>query len=187
MARRPHKIVSVLAMLLLMSGATCAAAERSNEDAARADQLKAAYLFNFVKFVEWPNTKPDETIVVCFVGATALHDAFGVGVSGKKAGSHPVAARRIEPTDNARDCSVLYINAPTLPACAALLAGETTAPLLTVSDASGFARGGGMIELFADKNRLRFNINLDNARRATLRISSSLLQLAASVEKAGAS
>jgi hypothetical protein len=58
--------------------------------------------------------------------------------------------------------------------------------VLTVSDAKAFIRNGGMIELFADSNRLRFNVNVGNAHRAGLRISASLLELAAAVDKGGA-
>jgi hypothetical protein len=81
-------------------------------------------------------------------------------------------------------CNILYLDAKE--ALPGWTSGAARMQLLTVSDAPGFAHHGGMIELFVEGNRLRFNINVENARRAGLRISSSLLELASRVDRVAA-
>jgi hypothetical protein len=170
-----------LLALPLMLAAVCACADEA--DVHREDQLKAAYLFNFVKFVEWPATRiADQALIVCFVGGSGVHDALASGIENKRVGERPLALRRLPDTESDAGCDVLYLESQAT-------ASPTFAPkhpMLTISDAKAFASHGGIIELFAESNRLRFKINVDNAQRAGLRISSNLLQLAASVEKAGA-
>jgi hypothetical protein len=159
---------------------TCEADEgRTN----RENQLKAAYLLNFVKFVEWPAASARGTLTVCILGADDILNALAAGIESKKVGQRPLAVRRLGPTDKSNDCDVLYVDATALSSDPQLAARDPTLPLLTVSNAPGFARNGGMIELFTESNRLRFSINVDNAQNAGLRISSGLLQLAASVER----
>jgi hypothetical protein len=176
--------VAVLAVLLLATG--WAVPGRADEAGARReDQLKAAYLFNFVKFVEWPEGAVGQTLIVCFLGGAGVHAALAAGIENKKAGQRSLLARKVARSDGAGDCNVLYIEAGAAPVdWQALLAG--TRAVLTVSDAGKFTHNGGMIELFTESNRLRFNIQLGHAHKAGLRVSSSLLQLAAAVEKEGA-
>lgn len=172
-------------VIAILAAACCAvpAAWADEASALRADQLKAGYVFNFAKFVEWSPTAATEPLTVCFLGAAGVHDAFAMDIRNKRAGTRPMAARRIETLDEVPSCDVLYVDAQALND-----EGDapTTPGLLTVSDAKAFVRRGGVIELFTDSNRLRFNVNVGNAQRAGLRISSNLLQLAAAVEKEGA-
>ena len=147
----------------------------------REDQLKAGYVFNFVKFVEWPTSVPADVLTVCFAGAEGVHDALALGIENKRVGSRRLSVRRLQDAKAASGCNVLYLAAAVAPD-----GPPTVEPtVLTVSDAKGFARNAGIIELFTVNNRLRFSINVDNAQQAGLRISSSLLQLAATVEKGG--
>jgi hypothetical protein len=158
--------------LLVVATAARAIAE---EAPSRLDQLMAGYVLNFTKFVEWPESLHSE-IVICVAGNPGLYDALRAGASGTSVGPHHVTARRIDSDTSAAGCHVLYIEH------ASALHVAAPESMLTVSDGGGFAHGGGTIELFTQQNRLRFIINLDNARRAGLHISSNLLQLAASVE-----
>lgn len=148
----------------------------------REDQLKAAYLFNFVKFVEWPAAAADQALVLCVIGGEGVHAALAAGIESKKVANRRVGLRSLDSADNLTDCNVLYIDAGAVQDnWQALL--PVAIPILTVSDATWFTRSGGMIELFTENNRLRFNVNIDNANNAGLRISSSLLDLAAKVER----
>jgi len=151
-------------------------------DVARADELKAAYLFNFAKLVEWPASSLADTLTICFVGASGVHDAFKRAAGDKQVGTRRIVVRPMAGSEPRTGCDVLYLDA----ALPGLQLPESVNPgTLTVSDGAGFAAHGGMIELFAEGNRLRFNINLPSAQRAGLRISSNLLQLAAHIEKGG--
>ncbi len=153
-------------------------------EAERAAALKAGYLFNFVKFVEWPTLAPADTLTVCFLGNSGVYDELSAGLADKRLGTRRLVARRLAPAEPTLACQVLYIDAEQLPAIAAALI-ERPAALLTVSDAPEFLGNGGIIALFDESNRLRFRISVENARRANLRISSSLLQLASAVEREG--
>jgi hypothetical protein len=151
-------------------------------DIARADELKAAYLFNFAKLVEWPASSSVDTLTICFVGASGVHDAFKRAAGEKQVGTRRIVVRPMTGAESRAGCDVLYLDA----ALTGSHVPENVTPgALTVSDGTDFAAHGGMIELFAEGNRLRFNINLPSAQRAGLRISSNLLQLAAHIEKGG--
>jgi YfiR/HmsC-like len=167
---------------LLLAALSCASVAVAGEPVGREDQFKAAYVFNFLKFVEWPASVPSDVLAVCVVGADGVYAALASDVDTKRAGSRRLVVRRLDQGATAAGCNALYIEAKTSAGVEPPApAGET--PILTVSDSNGFAQRGGMIELFTSRNRLRFSINVDNAQKAGLRISSNLLQLAATVER----
>ena len=170
--------------LCLCAALVCSpAGARADE---RHDELKAAFLFNFMNFVEWPHTAPGDTITVCFVGGGGVHDAFAAGIKQKRVGNHPLASRRIGTDQQVEGCSVLYMDAQTVAAEGTGLPNGFIPAVLTVSDARQFMRAGGIIELFTERNRLRFNVHLQNAQKGGLRISSQLLELAAFVDRGDA-
>jgi hypothetical protein len=172
------RATAYVACALLWLAAPCSFAR----DTQREDALKAGYLFNFIKFVEWPAPGGTDPFTVCFLGSEGVLGQLATAVSTKRIGDRPIAARMLSVGEPFAGCQVLYIDGTQLGYSASALSARTPA-LLTVSDGTNFLREGGIIELFAEGNRLRFRISLDNARRANLRISSSLLQLASSVEK----
>lgn len=173
-ARRRSLLVLGPAALL---GAATAAQAIADDASSRLDQLMAGYVLNFTKFVEWPESSHPAQLVICVAGNPGLYHALRTGGGGASAGARQVIVREIEDTGSIAGCHVLYMEQP-----AHVAQLDTAAPLLTVSDVSGFADAGGTIELYTQQNRLRFIINLENARRAGLRISSNLLQLAAAVQ-----
>ena len=150
----------------------------------RVDGLKAGYLFNFLKFVEWPPLAPADILTLCLLGESGVYEAIAEGLAEKRVGARRIVARRISPAEPLAQCQVLYIDAGQFATVSGLIAARPTA-LLTVSDAPDFLHNGGIISLFDEGNRLRFRISVDNARRADLRISSNLLQLASAVEREG--
>jgi len=181
-SRATVALVIACGFWMLQPLAPCRAAQ--SPDTLRENQLRAGYLLNFAKFVEWPALGATELLTVCFVGGTGIRDSFTTG-AGKQIGTHSFVTRTLSARASPQGCQVLYVEA------AAPFSREYTSvaavnpALLTVGDGEDFLHAGGIVELFADSNRLRFNVNLDNARRAGLRISSSLLQLASHVEGAG--
>ena len=150
--------------------------------ADRVDALKAGYLFNFMKFVEWPPLASTDTLTVCFLGDSRVYDELSAGLPDKHLGARKLVAHRLAPAEPVVACQVLYIDAARLPGVTDVLV-ERPAALLTVSDAPEFLHSGGVIALFDEGNRLRFSISVENARRAKLHISSNLLQLASAVER----
>lgn len=145
------------------------------------DQFKAVYLFNFAKLTVWPASAPADVLAMCFIGAPGVRDLIARDVSGKLIGARRITVRSLDGSQHADDCSIVYVDAASTKM---VLPAALPAFALTVSDAHDFAQRGGMIELFLQGNRLRFIINLDNARLAGLKMSSSLLELASKVDQA---
>ena len=156
--------------------------------ASREDRLKAAFVYNFAKFVTWPTPKvdasPSEPVVVGLFGGQTADDSLAVAmrtIAGKKIGERSIAIRIIQNSADILDCHILFItDAPhkTIHEALAVTAGQ---PVLTVSDQADFAEQGGMIQLIRVDNRLRFIINRNTATLSSLRISSQLLKLARKV------
>jgi hypothetical protein len=171
-------VVHVLAVLLLALGRAPTA--QADDEIAREDQMKAAYLFNFAKFIEWsPNAKGP--IRICFIGAEGVHASLSASTAGKTIGTRAIVTSILQIAESRLGCDVIYLDAAfDVPALMQDATGNTS---LTVSDAGDFTRHGGIIYLFKYENRLRFDINLDNARRAGVKISSNLLKLASRVEQ----
>jgi hypothetical protein len=178
---RLRRIACALLTCAVLAGISQSYAAEAALD--RQDQFKAAYLFNFVKFVEWPATSAhdQEQLTVCFLGGEGVYRALAMGIDDKRVGARRLAARQVNSGEALSECHAVYFDAQAQ--AQAQLGGLRELPVLTISDASQFTSKDGMIELFLDSNRLRFNINVDNAHKSGLRISSSLLQLAASVQR----
>lgn len=172
-------------MLLLAACGLASPSFAGDASLPRTEQLKAAYLFNFVKFVEWPVSAADDSIEICFVGAAGVQRSLQTSVNDKRIGARRVVVRTLNSGDAAGQCAVIYFESDASRDNQPLLQTVRTTAL-TVSDAQNFTRSGGVIQLFTEENRLRFVVNIDNARRAGLRISSNLLKLASSVEQEAA-
>jgi hypothetical protein len=166
------------AMALLAIFAARSLCAESGDSATHANQLRAGYLLNFVRFVEWPTSIPPDRLTVCFLGASPVREAFMVGAAGKQIGNRAIVIRTLSMTDAPVECQVLYLTGELPRAWTG-----TILPILTVSEFPDFIHKGGIVELFTDDNHLHFNINLDTAKRSGLRISAPLLQLASRVEE----
>jgi YfiR/HmsC-like len=148
-------------------------------DGATSDvAIKAAFLFNFAKFTEWPTLATDAALMLCVVGDLRVAGALADTVRNQRIGSHAVEARTLGGDAPARSCHVLFLSMSEAHRSAAILDGLGTLPILTVSDAKDFARSRGVVEIFVENGRMRFCINTDAADRAGLHLSSRLLGLA---------
>jgi hypothetical protein len=147
-------------------------------------QVKAAYLANFTKFVEWPPgaITDDDPIPVCVAGQDPFGPALDAAVNGERVGGHPLVARRIGDMRDLDGCRVLFVPSNEALIESAVVSAERM-PILTVSDAPDFLKRGGMIEFVLASNRVRFEINLAAARTAGLNLSSELLRVATAVRK----
>lgn len=145
--------------------------------------VKAAFLYNFIKFVTWENEKNIDQISICAFGdAELLKDLKSI--EGKKAHEKIISVVEMESLNKAIKCNVLFISRYESLDYKKLIAEAEKNGILTVSDMDGFAEKGGVIEMFAtDDNRIRFRINIKAAEKNRLRISSELLKLAVIVGK----
>jgi hypothetical protein len=180
-----QKPAGTLLLLALLLGGSCAGLAGETAEVGRADKLKAGYLLNFAKFVEWPSSQAPEVLTICFLGGTGVHDALSTDLDRKRVGLRRLELRVLGADERPDGCAVLYMESTDAAELRRLIR-EARQAVLTVSDSEEFVHHGGMIEMFTESNRLRFSINVGNARRAGLRISSILLQLASTVEQGAA-
>lgn len=154
--------------------------EAGERDAALEQAVKAAYVYNFTRFVSWPDDSPLARAPVFSIGVLgddSFADAVEATVRDKTVEGRPLAVRRFRIADDVVPCPVLYVaraQSGNLPRLQARLQGW---PVLTVGDAEGFASRGGMIGLFLKDGRIRFEVRLAAARAAGLEVSSKLLRL----------
>jgi hypothetical protein len=140
--------------------------------------VKAALLFNFVKFTEWPSLRSGAPILACIVGDQDIAAAFVDTVRGQRISGHLLEVSRDQSRTAWPICQMLFVTVVASQLSTAELEPIKHLPILTVSDASGFADTGGIIELYPEGGRMRFAINVDAAERSGLRLSSRLLGLA---------
>jgi len=147
-------------------------------------QVKAAFLFHFVQFVDWPPDAfkdPDSPIVYCIVGEDPFQGALDASLNGKMLGSRPFRVRHLQRAQEANGCHVLFLAADDKKSLLAALASVASSPALTVGDTEHFAADGGMIGFCLEDNKVRFEINVRAAEHARLKISARLLALAKTV------
>jgi hypothetical protein len=139
--------------------------------------VKAAFIFNFAKFVEWPNEGQISNWRVCLVGT----DPFGAALDeldGKIVKEKKMAVKRDESLNSLKNCQMLFISSSEKERLKSILAAIKEYNVLTISDTENFARQGVMINFYVEDNKVRFEINADAVRRTGLKITSKLLRLA---------
>ena len=139
---------------------------------------KAAFLYNFAKFAEWPALRSGAPIVMCVIGDDRIASALVQTVRGQNISGHTLEIRREQDSATWGACHLLFIADAETRRFAGGLGEIRTLPVLTVSDGKGFSQTGGIIELFVEAGRMRFAINVDGLDRSGLHLSSRLLRLA---------
>lgn len=168
-----------LLVLLLLVASPLAA-----QDDVPAHQVKAAFIYNFTKFVTWPAasfSSPSQPIRLGVMGQDALADALRV-VEGRTAQGRSVEVRRLAPGDDPKTCHLLYVAASEAPRLAKVLAATSSAPVLTIGDVPGFVIAGGVFNFFVEGDRVRMEVCPARAAARGLRISSKLLQVSRVVD-----
>jgi hypothetical protein len=152
------------------------------EITAREYQLKAAFLYNFTQFVEWPAeafAQGDSPLVIGVLGEDPFGSYLDEIVQGEKVNNHPLVVQRYAKVEDIKQCHILFINfkgsRDELKQVLGIVKSSST---LTVSDGDSFVRSGGMVRFFTEDNKLRIRIGLDPIKEAHLVISSKLLRLA---------
>ncbi len=175
--RRAVRAAGLMALLATTMALPGVAAQAAVSDTA----LKAAFVFKFVRFTDWP-ARGTSTLTLCVVGDGDLGEALDATVRAQQATGAAADVRTLKGGEPLDTCDVVFVPASESRRTAAGLKAVRDLPVLTVSDALDFARTGGIIELYVDQGRLRFAINPRAADRAGLRLSSRLLALARIVE-----
>jgi hypothetical protein len=145
-------------------------------------QVKAAYLYKFAGFVEWPEG-PDAPIVIGIAGADPLAEQLEQTVAGHTANGRPLQVRRIKRGDSLAGVHILFIPAQERVLAQDLLAASRGQPVLTVTDGDETFGMGSMINFVIADERLRFEVSLKHAAVARLKISARMLSAALRVQQ----
>jgi len=179
--RRP--LLQIVALSTCLAGFTWLAAA---SETRLEYEVKAAFLYNFAKFVEWPPevfSAAEEPIVLCVAG----NDPFGASldrtVNGRSAHGRAIAVRREVDAGQTAGCHLLFVPAVEASQVARIVHSANGASVLTVGESPGFLDAGGIIGLAIDAGKVRFEINAGAAERRGLRLSSQILKLARSVRR----
>jgi hypothetical protein len=140
-------------------------------------QVKAAFLFNFAKFVNWPAAN-EGPLVIGIAGDDAFAEVVTKTVRGRSVNGRDLQTRRLAEGDDPAGCQVVFVGVMR-PQDAAEWLHRVRGPVLTVGETVQFLRDGGMVRFYVENNNVRFQINQKNAEAAGLKISSQLLTLAA--------
>ena len=154
------------------------------QEAPTEYQVKAAYLFNFLKFVEWPGDPLADTHgrwVIGIVGDNPFGEVLTQTISGKTVQGHELQIRQFQFGEDLHTCHVLFISASEKKRLPPMLTALNGSMVLTVADMDHFIESGGMIQFVMEEKRVRFAIDVGASGRAGLKVSSKLLSLARTV------
>ncbi len=183
----------LLAVILLAAGgaawagvtatpaSTSATSATAKPVVAAEYQIKAVFLFNFTKYVDWPASAfadAQAPFVIGILGDDPFGSALDDTVRGEKVDGRPLVIQRYSSWQDIKDCQILYISQSKSAELARIFAGIKGRSILTVGDADNFTDQGGMIWLVTENSKIRLKINLDPVKAANLTISSSLLRAA---------
>ncbi len=178
-------MTSILHLILLM-GAVLEVRAQATAPAFDEYQVKAAFLYNFAKFVEWPAgtfANPNDPIGICIAGANPFGATLDTMVQGKKIGERAFAVRRIADIQQSKGCQILFIGGAEWKRVRPLLEALKGAAILTVGETDDFTAAGGMIAFQLAGPRVRIQIDIEPAESSHLKISSKLLSLAEIVKR----
>ena len=171
------RALRVLALLAALGAGAAAQASTPS----REYQVKAAFLFNFAQFVDWPSSafaENDTPLSICVLG----DDPFGAYlddlVRGEQVNNRRLTIQRFHAAADVKGCQVLYVSRSESRNLGKALASGKEMDALTVSDVDGFAERGGIIQLATESGKIRLRINVSAAKASNLIISSKLLRSA---------
>lgn len=167
--------------LLMLIAMTMSGSATSDAQVLDEYQVKAAFLYNFAKFIDWPPNSlrsPDHPFTVCVLRHNPFGPALENVIHGKSIQGRPLVFRQIPDIDRCGACQILFISASEARRFGSLPDSFKRSGILTIGETPGFASNGGVINFKIEDARVRFEINIDAAERAQLHISSKLLGLA---------
>ena len=145
------------------------------------DEVEAAYLYNFAKFVTWPATTKSDVMNVCILGKDPFGATLDQIVAGEAIDGRHLAVHRLADEHSVQPCAILFIGESESSHLDRALSAVSRLPILTVSDIPGFMKDGGTIQFVLQDNRVRFEVNLNAARKCGIVLSSQLLKVATRV------
>ena len=148
--------------------------------------VKAAYLYNFGHFVEWPvnvASVQNESFTVCVLGQDPFGPVLDTTLAGETIAGKRVAAKRISTLQESGNCQILFLSSAEAAQLNSIVKALSKQAVLTVSDMPQFSQRGGMIQFVLEGKRVRFEVNLAAVQHAGLTLSSELLKVATTVRR----
>jgi hypothetical protein len=185
--------ILIVALGMALNWTSAAAAQAVDPPDASEYLIKAGFIYNFAKFVEWPATafsQPDSPIMIGVLGTDPFGSVLDHLVEDKKIGPRGFVVKRYKWGKDLKDlkeCKILFVSASEKAHIDEIVQAVKGLPILMVGETPGFAERGGIIRFTLEDNRVRFEINVDAAHQADLNISSRLLTLAKIIPQAAAS
>jgi hypothetical protein len=183
----PHPPLSLLGIVTLL-GLESAGARAQEDRVAYAYEIKAAYLFNFAKFVEWPpspSRNAAEPFRIGVLGEDPFKDTLDRLLRGKLIDRRPFEIRRSRKVEDLKGSHILFISASEKDRVKEILGSISSLPILTVAEMEGFTGSGGAVKFYRQEASIRIEINTDAVARARLKASAKLLQVARLVREEG--
>jgi hypothetical protein len=148
-------------------------------------EVKAAFLYNFAQFCEWPSSafaSTNSPFVIGVLGDNPFNSTLDDLVRGEKVQQRPLEFRRFRSVSEIKECHILFISRSESSRVQSILNSLEGRPILTVSDIDRFAMRGGMIRFLTEQKKIKLRINISETRKAGLNISSKVLNLAEVVQ-----
>jgi hypothetical protein len=164
------------------------AAKTTRAQTAEEYRVKASFIFHFAQLVDWPPEKTaqtDTSLVLCTLGEDPFQGALEGMVAGKVIGNRILRVRHLGEPQEMQACQIIFLGRAQSKRIPTLVATLHHAPILTVGETAGFLDAGGMIDFLLEDKQIRFEVNLDAAESADLKIRSRLLVLAQRVVREG--
>ena len=175
-ALRRFRLAPLFAVLLLIIPAPTMQAD--GPGGLTESQIKAGFIFNFLRFVEWPPKAfgtSSTPITVCVVGDSPITALLNEAVAGKTVEGRAVAVKHLQPADESHGCHLVFVSAAEAHHSSRMLDSLKGASVLTVGEVAGFSQSGGILNFSTQDNRVKLELNLDAAAHANLKISAKLI------------
>ncbi len=159
----------------------CLQEVHAQADGASEYEIKAGFLYNFAKFIQWPSysfASEITPISFCIFGRDPFGGSLDEVVRGKTINNRSFVIRRTSKLDELIGCKLVFVSAMEAGRLGDILESLKGSASLIVGDGEGFAQRGGAIEFFLEGNKVRFSVNVDAIKRAHLEVSSKVLALA---------
>lgn len=175
-------VLQALACIALLASADASA----QQSVLSGAQIEAAFIYNFTKFVEWPETvfaSKTQPIVIGVLGASALTSELTTIVEGRKVNGRPIVVRDVMDHSDVELTNVLFVAESEDERFAAMEPVIGGRPILTIGETSGFAAAGGAFRFVGHNGKLRFEINMASVEQSGLKVSGELQKLATAVRR----
>ena len=182
--RAPAAMLHMWACALAALAALAAFGAALGQERIEERDVKAAFLFRFASYVEWPEHafgRPDGTLVIAVAGNDGVYERLAYIVAGRSVGRHPVAARRVNKGESVTGVHILFVGAGAGAWGSELASQARRRPILVVTEADAAGSPASVINFVVTDNRVRFDVSMEAAEANGLRLSALLLSVARQV------